>query len=107
MFWMSDAEDSKTQEFCAVKKVRINNTGMGAGEKVNNVHLGTAVPGDQLLIQDLQDLDGCSYVITAVEEVDDYAIYDAEPDNTYCRGSVTPSEICTVKLKKLCCHVCP
>ena len=61
---------------------------MGAGEKVNNVHLGTAVPGDQLLIQDLQDLDGCSYVITAVEDKDDYAIYDVEPDNTYCMGAL-------------------
>ena len=100
LFWMSDEDGNKTQEFCAVKTVRINNTGMGAGERVDNVHLGAAVPGDQLLIQDLQDLDGCSYVIVSVEDKGEYAIYDVEPDNTYCRGSVTPAEICTVKLKK-------
>ena len=97
-FWMSDKDGNKTQDFCDVGIVRINNTGMSAGEKIDNVNLGTAVPGDQLLIQDLQDLDGCSYVIVSVEDKGDYAVYGVEPDNTFCRGSVAPAEICTVKL---------
>ena len=99
MFWMADEDGNKTQDFCEVKTVRINNTGLGEGGG-GNVYLGRGEIDDQLLIQNQKSLDGCSYVITAVEGKDDYAIYGVEPDNTFCRGGVAPGEVCTVKLKK-------
>ena len=99
-FWMADEDGNKTQDFCEVKTVRISNTGLGDGGVGDNVYLGKAEIDDQLLIQNQKSLDGCSYVITAVEDKENYAIYGVEPDNTFCRGGVAPGEHCVVKLKK-------
>ena len=105
-FWMADEEGDKTQEYCEAKEIRIHAVGISDQLRSNNV-LGAAEVGDRLIIQDLIDLDGCEYEITSVEFHDPdgnnyeeaYAVYGVKADDTFCRGSVTPAELVSVRIK--------
>ena len=88
-FWLSDAEDQRTQDFCRAAFVRIHALGNQANSYTKDrVVLGVGKVGDKLTIQDLADRDGCKYTITSVElhepDGDDYtkayAVYGVEPD---------------------------
>lgn len=105
-FWMADAEGEKTQEYCEAVAIRIHALGKADEYRDNNV-LGAAEVGDLLIIQDLVDLDGCQYEITSVEFHDPvgdnyenaYAVYGVKPDETFCRGTVSPAELVSVRIK--------
>ena len=105
-FWMANDEGTKTQEYCEAKEIRIHAVGISDQLRSNNV-LGAAAVGDRLIIQDLIDLDGCEYEITSVDFHDPdgdnyeeaYAVYGVKPDDTFCRGSVTPAELVSVRIK--------
>ena len=105
-FWMADSEGDKTQEYCEAKEIRIHAVGISDQLRSNNV-LGAAEVGDRLIIQDLIDLDGCEYEITSVDFHDPdgdnyeeaYAVYGVKADDTFCRGSVTPAELVSVRIK--------
>ena len=106
-FWLADKEDQRTQEFCEAVFVRIHALGSQNTATRDRVELGSAVVGDRLIIQNLADTDGCSYTITSVEEHEpidgdytkSYALYGVTPDPSFCIGSVSPSEIVSIKLK--------
>lgn len=105
-FWMADGEGNKTQEYCEAAVIRIHAIGISDPYRDNNV-LGAAEVGDLLIIQDLVDLDGCQYEITSVESHDPvdgnyenaYAIYGVKPDETFCRGTLSPAELVSVRIK--------
>ena len=105
-FWMADAEGNKTQEYCDAAVIRIHAIGLSDLYRENNV-LGAAEVGDLLIIQDLSDLDGCQYEITSVEFHDPvdgnyenaYAVYGVKPDETFCRGNLSPAELVSVRIK--------
>ena len=73
-----------------------------------NVILGAAEVGDELIIQDMEDVDGGAYVVTSVDTVEpegedysgSYATLGVEPLGEFTRGSVGPAETCVLKLKK-------
>ena len=105
-FWMADGEGNKTQDYCDAAVVRIHAIGLSDLYRENNV-LGAAEVGDLLIIQDLSDLDGCQYEITSVEFHDPvdgnyenaYAVYGVKPDETFCRGTLSPAELVSVRIK--------
>lgn len=105
-FWMADESGNKTQEYCEATVIRMHAVGISDHLRSNNV-LGAAEVGDRLIIQDLVDLDGCEYEITSVEFHDPegdnydqaYAVYGVKADDTFCRGSVTPAELVSVRIK--------
>ena len=105
-FWMTDKEGMRTQDFCEAVFVRVHALGNQSSSTKDRVVLGVGEVGDKLTIQDLMDRDGGVYTITSVElhepDGDDYskayAVYGVEVDPTYCVGSVSPSEIVTIRL---------
>ena len=108
MFYMRDAEDQRTQEFDNAKSVLIHAMGSQITDLTGNVILGAAEVGDELIIQDMEDVDGGAYVVTSVDTVEpegedytgSYATLGVEPLGEFIRGSVGPAETCVLKLKK-------
>lgn len=108
MFYMRDAEGERTQDFGNAKSVLVHAMGSQITDLTGNVVLGAAEVGDELLIQDMEDVDGGAYVITSVATVEpegedytgSYATLGVEPLGEFTRGTVGPSEVCVIKLKK-------
>ena len=108
MFYMRDAEDQRTQDFCNAKSVLVHAMGSQITDLTGNVILGAAEVGDELIIQDMEDVDGGAYVVTSVDTVEpegedytgSYATLGVEPMGEFVRGSVGPAETCVLKLKK-------
>ena len=70
MLYMRDAEDQRTQGFCAASPCLVHAMGSQITDLTGNVILGAAEVGDELIIQDMEDVDGGAYVVTSVDTVE-------------------------------------
>ena len=66
----------------------------------NKVKLGITEPGDILTVQDNYDLEGGTYLITAVEEFADYLKLKVVCHKERTKGTASPDELATIRIIK-------
>lgn len=66
----------------------------------NQVELSVTAPGDILTVQDNNDLEGGTYLITAVEEFGDYVKLKVVCHKNRTKGTASPDELVTIRVIK-------
>ena len=103
-FVLKNAAGGKTQDYINARCVLMH--AIGSGE-FDRIAIGVTEVGDMLTIQNSNDLQGGSYIVTAIEEtggedLEDltqaYACYHVEPIEGRVEGSVSTDEMVSIRI---------